>query len=98
TAPALVHRDLDVLDRVMATPTERHDVDSRLRQVGGRDYDATTRELDLEGDAPGSVEGGHRRLAPVAGGSSPDAAARRARCLGAHAVARVEKDGVVEWK
>src|SRR5262249_2956002 len=58
---ALVHRDLDLLDRVTATATESHDLDGRPRLVGRRDHDASTRELDLEGDTPGSVERVHRR-------------------------------------
>jgi hypothetical protein len=95
---ALLHRDLDLVDRVLAPTTESDDVHGRLRLVGRRDHDPATRELDLEGDAPGSVKRRHRTaLAVVAARRrAADADSCGARALGAHAIARVEKDGVVE--
>ena len=59
-AEALFHRDFDLVDGVLASTADRDDLDGRVRLVGRRDQDATTRELDLEGDAPGRFEDVHR--------------------------------------
>ena len=70
----LVHRDLDLVECVLARRPTSHDLDGRPRLVGRRDHDASTRELDLEGDAPGSLEGLHRSVPSSCRGARAHAA------------------------
>src|SRR5262245_27576280 len=90
----LIVRDLDLVERIGVTTAERHELDSRLRLVGRRDHDASTRELETEGDAPGSVEDLHARHLGGAVPADPPAGRHLARP--AHAIARIEELGVLE--
>jgi hypothetical protein len=95
---ALLHRHLDLVDGVLAPAADRDHFDRGARLVGCRDQDATTRELDLEGDAPGRFEGVHRLLAPIAPHRAPDAGSGRSFTRRSNTVGRVDERGVVEWK
>ena len=82
TTQAVVQRDLDLVDGVLAPSTDRDDLDGRAGLVGRRDQDATTRELDLEGDAPGRFEDVHGLVSSGHGRRRGGRESRSAACAG----------------
>jgi hypothetical protein len=67
-ALVLVGADRHVVYRVGAATVDRYELDGRTWLVYRRDHDASTRQLDLEGDAPGRFEYGHRGAYASLGG------------------------------
>jgi hypothetical protein len=99
TTEALVHRDLDVVHCLLTTAADSDNLDGRARLVGRRDQDATTRELHVEGDAPGRFEGMHREpldLVAVLAPSDPSAGRTLARAP--YPRLRIDECRVVEGK
>jgi hypothetical protein len=98
-AEPLLHRDFDHVDCLLATSADCDDLDGRTRLVGRRDQDATTRELQLEGDAPGRFEDVHRRLlALVPARLAADAAPGDALPRTPNPVSGIDECGVIERK
>jgi hypothetical protein len=97
-AEALLHLDLDFVSGLLATPADGDDLDGRARFVGRRDQNAPTRELQLEGDAPGSVEDVHDASVLVLPADATDASLALALAGRARPVFDVDEGGVVERK
>jgi hypothetical protein len=85
----LVHRDLDLVDRLLAPTAERDDLDGR-RRLGSFTLSETLSGVSNVGidSLLVAVVAARRR--------ATDADSGGARALRAHAIARVEEDGIVE--